>query len=133
VICYQDNIFLVVDKHTTNSYYEEREAYVVLKGATRRIISILKHFKIDGIRKYIMRVEKQADAMIAASDREALLLTGPREKITYVDYSPYETFLLMCVVILKGPGGESLLAAEARCDGVHPRCGRRYHRYAEVL
>lgn len=80
--CNQDNIFLIVDKHTTNTYEEEREAYMVLKGAARRIISILKHFKIDGLRKYIVKVVKRADEIIAAADAEAELLNEPREKIT---------------------------------------------------
>ena len=75
---------MMVDKHTTHTHEEEREAFLVLKGTTRRLVSILRHFKINSVRDYVMRVEKRADEMIASSDREFSIADEPREKITYV-------------------------------------------------
>lgn len=82
----QDNVFIIVDKPTTSNYEEEREAYLILKGATRRILAIMKACKMMLLYKYIQREEVKAAEIMKQCDEETIKLGPKREKASYVPF-----------------------------------------------
>ena len=71
-----------MDKPTTNIFEEERDAYVLLKGATRRILAILKVSKMSLLLRFIKREEDEATKIVSECDKESVKLGNKRERMS---------------------------------------------------
>lgn len=66
----QDNINEILNKPTTHTYVQEKEAYLILKGATRRLVSQLQNRKMKLLRSHVVDAEKRASALIEEAERQ---------------------------------------------------------------
>jgi hypothetical protein len=73
----QDNIKELLNVVTISNYVREREAYVVLKGASKRIGTQLLNRKMKLIRGYVQRAESVAENIIAEGDRQCAGIKRP--------------------------------------------------------
>lgn len=69
-----------MDKPTTHTYEDEREAYLVLKGATRRMIAICKSCKMTLLQRYLQREETAAAALMKQCDIDSMKLGSKKDK-----------------------------------------------------
>ena len=96
----QDNVNELIDKSTTHTWMEERNAYKTLRRASRRIVTILGNLHLKGLRNTIASIEKKADEIILLEGVETdqrPLTSGPEAKAALLIRTEIMAYLLECI------------------------------------
>lgn len=56
----QENVFELINKATTNTWHEEKQAYIVLRDGARMIRSYLAYLKLKNLRLIVLNAMNKA-------------------------------------------------------------------------
>ena len=92
----QDNVNELIDKSTTHTWIEERNAYKTLRRASRRIVTILGNLHLKGLRNTIASIEKKADDILleGVETDQRPLTSGPEAKAALLIRTEIMAYLL---------------------------------------
>ena len=94
----QDNVNELIDKSTTHTWMEERNAFKTLRRASRRIVTILGNLHLKGLRNTIASIEKKADDILeGVSTDQRPLTSGPEAKAALLIRTEIMAYLLECI------------------------------------
>jgi len=90
----QENVYELLNKPTTHTFVEEKQAYVVLRDAAALIRSLLAYRRLNGLRDVVVTAEKKAELIVKhVEGHKRELASGPESRAAYVLRT--EVFLML--------------------------------------